>query len=254
MRLVAALLLPPCGPLALAALGAFLYGRKRKLGLWLLGAGLGALALLSLPCASALLQRSLQWHAPLAPEERPLGPEAVVVLGAGLETYAPEYPRGATAGALSLERARYGALLAARMDLPLTVCGGALEPRAPALAVLVADFVQGELALRQRVFVDERSRTTWENAVEARALLAPEGLEHILLVTHAFHMPRAVHAFERVGFAVTPAPMGLRSPPRPRLRDFLPSAHALEESTLALHEWLGLAWYKAAGALGRANP
>jgi uncharacterized SAM-binding protein YcdF (DUF218 family) len=196
---------------------------------------------------ATLLLRSLQWHAPLAPGARPAGPAAVVVLGAGIEPFAPEYAAGAAPGALSLERARYGAALALRLGLPVVVCGGTLSSDAPPLAELVAGFVS-ELGVERDVWMEARSGTTWENALFARELLAPRGIDHVLLVTHAFHMPRAALAFERAGFAVTPAPMGLRRRPGPRPRDCLPSAHALQQSALALHEWLGLAWYRLRGS------
>ena len=253
MRLVASLCLPPLGPLLLAAAGAVLHARRRRrLGAVLLAGGLLLEALLATPLVAALLQLSLQWYAPLAPDARPTGPEVVVVLGAGLEPYAPEYAAGAAPGALSLERLRYGALLSNRLSLPVLVCGGVLEPEAPPLAELLADCLRTELRPGPEVWTEPDSGTTWENAERARAVLAPRGVHHVLLVTHAFHMPRAVYAFERAGLTVTPAPTGLCPRPRPRARDWRPSGRALQESSLALHEWLGLLWYRARAAWGPA--
>jgi uncharacterized SAM-binding protein YcdF (DUF218 family) len=92
-------------------------------------------------------------------------------------------------------------------------------------------------------WVEQQSRNTAQNASQLRALLP---VQHIVLVTHAMHMPRAVAAFERVGFTVTAAPMGFRSgrnDPYDFL-DCLPSGSALIVSRAALHEWLGMFYYK----------
>jgi uncharacterized SAM-binding protein YcdF (DUF218 family) len=248
VHLVATLFLPPLGPLLLAAAGALLCARHRRLGATLLALGLGAQLLLATPLVAALLLGSLQWHAPLAPDARPAGPQVVVVLGASLEPYAPEYAAGAAPGALSLERLRYGAVLSSRLSLPVLVCGGPLEPGAPPLADLLAACLRTELRPGAEVWTEDQSRTTWENAERAGALLSARGLHHVLLVTHGFHMPRSVYAFERAGLTVTAAPTGLRQRPGPRARDFRPSARALQQSALALHEWLGLAWYRVRAA------
>ena len=242
MRFVASLILPPLGPLLLAAAGALLLRRRRRLGRALLIAGLATEALLATPLVASLLLLSLQWHAPLAPGARPPGPQAIVVLGASLEPFAPEYPAGSAPGALSLERARYGAWLASHLDLPVLVSGGVLEADAPPLADLLAACLRDEFHTAEP-WIEDQSGTTWENAQRSRALLAPRGIDHVLLVTHAFHMPRAVLAFEHAGFTVTPAPTVLRRHPLPPPPDHLPSARALQQSALALHEWLGLAWY-----------
>jgi uncharacterized SAM-binding protein YcdF (DUF218 family) len=70
------------------------------------------------------------------------------------------------------------------------------------------------------------------------------GIGEILLVTHGFHMPRAVEAFEKAGMRVIPAPTGMTDPlPKAKFRRFLPSASALQTTYLALHEMLGRLWY-----------
>jgi len=247
LRFLASLVLPPLGPLLVAAAGALLLARRRRLGRALLAAGLLSEALLATPVVAALLLRTLQRHPVLAADARAEGAGAIVVLGASLEPYAPEYPAGAAPGALSLERARYGAWLAARLGLPVLASGGKLEPDAPSLAELLSGCLRDEYGIAE-TWIEAESGTTWENAICSRGVLAPRGIDHVLLVTHAFHMPRAVLAFEHAGFTVTPAPTGLRQRPRPRARDFVPSARALQQSALALHEWLGIVGYRVRAA------
>ena len=62
------------------------------------------------------------------------------------------------------------------------------------------------------IVVEEHSRTTYENALHTKAML---GSARILLVTAAYHMPRAVGLFEKQGFTVTPVTCGYESKHRP---------------------------------------
>ncbi|MDR0330304.1 MAG: YdcF family protein [Chitinispirillales bacterium] len=100
------------------------------------------------------------------------------------------------------------------------------------------------------VILEGKSLNTRENAIYTKAALTEAGLGHdIILVTSAFHMPRAVAVFRKAGFSVTPAPCGYfenkvfsRKP-----LTWLPNAAALFESSIALREYYGIAAYKMAG-------
>jgi uncharacterized SAM-binding protein YcdF (DUF218 family) len=61
---------------------------------------------------------------------------------------------------------------------------------------------------------DGDSRDTRENALRSFALLSPQGITRIALVTHDWHMQRSKMLFEAAGFQVLPAPMGYIQPPR----------------------------------------
>ena len=95
--------------------------------------------------------------------------------------------------------------------------------------------------------VEDRSLTTEENAVYSAQMLAADGIGRVLLVTHAWHMPRAMVAFERAGVEAIAAPTyfvhreGRREPD---YGDWLPSARAFSISYFALHEYLGQIWYQ----------
>jgi uncharacterized SAM-binding protein YcdF (DUF218 family) len=91
--------------------------------------------------------------------------------------------------------------------------------------------------------VEQRSRNTRENAREARAALAPADIHEIVLVSSAWHLPRAVHEFERVGFTVHPVDADYRSSAVERgLQNWLPEAEALATTQLMWKEYLGRAW------------
>ena len=90
---------------------------------------------------------------------------------------------------------------------------------------------------------EDRSADTRENATFSASMLKQGGVQRILLVTSAWHMPRAVAAFEGTGLTVVAAPTGFRSPVADDVTNFLPHWHGLRDSCLALHEWTGRAWY-----------
>ncbi|MEK7245144.1 MAG: YdcF family protein, partial [Pseudomonadota bacterium] len=98
-----------------------------------------------------------------------------------------------------------------------------------------------------RVVFENRSRNTHENAVLTRALVQPRPGETWVLVTSAFHMPRAVGAFRHAGWTVVPYPVDYQLEPDPPSGwgfDFLGGMSALRA---ALHEWSGLVAYRLAG-------
>ncbi len=92
-------------------------------------------------------------------------------------------------------------------------------------------------------WTEDQARDTFQNARNSQALLQAEGIETVLLVTHAWHMPRSVFSFETAGLRVIAAPTRFAFPPEPEVADFWPSMGALHSSYYGLHEWLGLAWY-----------
>ncbi|MEN9727468.1 MAG: hypothetical protein RL434_1834 [Pseudomonadota bacterium] len=227
------------------ALGGWLARRTpgRRRGRILFGAGLASLALLATPIVATLLALPLENIPPFELQGSPPKAEALVVLGGGIYAAAPEFGGADTVHPRTLERLRYAALLKQRVPLPLVVAGGAFNEDEPAEATLMARALADSLGVVPE-FLETRSRNTAENARNTRKLI---DARHILLVTHALHMRRAARAFAAAGFEVTPAPMGYRAvfdPEDLSLFDFLPSADALALSRNALHEYLGLAWYR----------
>ncbi len=208
---------------------------------WLTISALFMLYLLAVAPVSTLLIKGLESASAIPPDQCPEA-DAIVVLGAGRPYVSPEM-EDFLPTAYSLERIRYGAILARRCQLPVMVSGGGERPEAETFArVLEQDYgVKTE-------WVERNSRTTFENAVNARELL---GSKHnrVIVVTHAWHMPRAVMSFEDQGFDVIPAPTSFtwRTVPWNSLYYWIPSSRHLLKSELALHEYLGIVWYWIAG-------
>jgi len=99
-----------------------------------------------------------------------------------------------------------------------------------------------------RVEFEERSRNTAENAEFAKALLKPQPGERWLLVTSAFHMPRAMGCFRAVDFPVTAYPVDFRTVGPGDLNDvFSRAASGLDFTDVGVKEWVGLVAYYLGG-------
>ncbi len=244
VKLLSTLLFPPAINLILLA---FAWPFRRRMP-WLAAGcvfiALSSLYALSTPMGAYGLLQGLQRSPALSSGPLESGVGAIVVLGGGRYRSAPEYGED-TVSMAALVRLRYGVRLYRQHGLPLLVSGGNVYeqrlPEAELMArVLVEDF---GVPVRWREIA---SRNTWENARFSAALLSAAGISRVLLVTHASHMPRSLDAFRRNGIRVIAAPTGFFSHPSPGrgALNWVPRASALHASTVALHEYLGLLWYR----------
>ncbi|MCB1803414.1 MAG: YdcF family protein, partial [Gammaproteobacteria bacterium] len=173
--------------------------------------------------------------------------DAIWVLMAGVERHNPELNGADRLAAMSLERIDFALALHRKTGLPIVVSGGSVRGDTEPLAELASAWLQDRAGVRP-LAVDNTSRDTWENAHNSAAILTDQGVHRVLLVTHAFHMPRAVLSARAAGIDVVPAPFAFMHAPtelRPPLRapDWLPTYANLEKSYLVLHEMAGLVWY-----------
>jgi uncharacterized SAM-binding protein YcdF (DUF218 family) len=251
--LLTALLLPPVPWIALVLLGAWALRRRRAagwplvlaacLGLWLSatwGAG-GMLArwlLTPPPALGAAEIAQLKKAAAAAP-----GEWAIVVLGGGRETVAPEYG-AANLAPTSIERLRYGIWLSRATGIPLAFSGGVGHGAgADAPEAQVAARIAAQEFGRPIRWLESRSRDTRENTLQATALLRDAGVRHLVVVTHGWHMPRAMRAFGdaavRGPLTLTAAPMGLGEAVEGPVLRWMPTSEGLLRVRQVLREWLG---------------
>ncbi len=241
--LVGALLLPPFNFILLCAMGLLLRRSRPRLGF-----ALSALALLLLTvCSTGIgahwLARPLEAMNPPLLSTHALDAQAIVILAGGRQSNAPEYGGQDVPNLISLGRLRYGARLQRATGLPLLVSGGAPEGATLSEAALMATVLREELGTPVH-WVEQASDNTAQNAQYSARMLQQAGVRKMVLVTDALHMPRARRAFEQHGMQVVPAPTVFATYGRRSALRWVPTAAGLRLSYYAMHEWLGLLWYR----------
>lgn len=192
-----------------------------------------ALLLLATPAISGLLRWTLEREVTQAPAPA-TPPAAIIILGAEVI----RGPAGPMVGMLTLERLRAGAALHRRTGLPMLVTGGTLAPGDPPLARLMAQSLAEDFGTPAR-WVEPLAVDTRQNARLSAEMLAAEGITSALVVSHAWHLPRAMDSFAQGGLMATPAPLHLTRVSMGRASDWLPRPDYLAESWFALREWTG---------------
>ena len=248
--IISALLLPPT-PWLLLLLVAWRL-RRRLSGALLLGLCISGLWLCNCEAVGAWLERRLDTPpaltlAQVADLRRSLPGRSpvVLVLGGGSLDLAPEYGEAHLSGQ-SMQRLHYGLWLARQVQAPVMVSGGVGREQAtgPAEASVAARIASRDYG-RPLKWLETRSADTRENARLSLRMLAADGITDVLLVTHSWHMPRALRAFQqeaaRTGFhaRLLAAPMGLAAPQTPQFLQWLPSSDGQRRVNQALHEMVG---------------
>jgi uncharacterized SAM-binding protein YcdF (DUF218 family) len=235
-KALAALVLPPVGPLLLALVGLVLLGRYPRFGRFLAWLGVLVLFVLCLPAVSSRLLHWLDSTPPLDLSQARTA-QVIVIFGGGVRRAAPEY-EGDTLGRLTLERVRYGAWIARKTQLPILVSGGAVYGGTEE-AALMKRALEEEFGVPVK-WVENRSRDTHTNARYTAAILLPQGIKRVVFVAHGFDMPRAVAELAAAGLHVTPAPTAVTraSASVDHPVEWLPGMSALHGSYYALYELL----------------
>lgn len=253
--LLLVLLLPPVPLMMLIGLGGVLMFRRHMrwgsatlmlglLGLWLSCCEgttrwlnhhlLDAPAALNARDLAALHQQQLATH-----------DVAVLVLGAGVRDYVPEY-MGPGLKPLTAERLRYGVWLARRLEAPLGFTGG-IGPSAQHKLFTEAAVV--ERVARDQFnaplqWAENQARDTRENASLSVPLLKASGVHKLVLVTHVEHMPRALKNFHEDAqganaMEIVAAPVGLMVNGSGIWLDWCPSGEGASGVRYVVYEWLG---------------
>ena len=240
------LLLPPGILLLLLALAWWFRRSRPRLAGCCFALGLGGMWLMSLPVMVEWSARALETAPPLAREDwssLAQHADAIVVLGSGRERGDPAWGSDQPTG-IGLERQRYAARLAKASGLPVLTSGGLHYGTPPSEAELMALSMRNDFAVTVR-WKEERSRTTWENAQMSAEILLPEGIKRVVVVTQAWHMPRAVWSFEKAGFSVVPAPVGFLGQDNARpLGGWMPEFKSVWQSGQLLNEAVGQVGYR----------
>ena len=242
-RTIEFLVYPP-GNLLIISLLALAFYRYPTIKYGLLIFGICQLTLFSLPVVSNKLMASLEsQYPPQAKLWETQKADAIVVLGASRNDKAIEFG-GVTVGSAEMERLRYAALLHRQTGLPLLLTGGDPINSGFSEAFLMKQVLKEEFNIEAK-WLEENSHTTWENATLTDEILIKAGVKKAWLVTHAWHMPRSMMVFGDRAVEYLPAPHNHGIFIWDKLwMGWIPQARSLGLSNTALHEWLGLLWYK----------
>jgi len=245
-------LVPPNLFILLTGIGLVLAWRWTRLGLAVATVGGALLYPASMPVVADRLIGSVKALAgamPILPAEAP--PGAIIVLSADYrksDTPGQSY----TVGPLTLERLAEAARAERRLGLPVLVSGGRPDAIDDSLATLMTTVLQDDFGVSVR-WREDRSLNTYENAAFSADILRRAGVPSALLITHCRDMARALWSFYAAGYPVVPAicspkQAGQRRPDDEirslSVSDFFPQVPYLLASHRALHELIGLAWYR----------
>ena len=237
------------------ALVALLLG-WRKFAIFTVAKAFLVLALSTWTSLGALLLHPLEDRF-ARPNPPPADIAGIIVLGGGFEG-SVNLARGGYELNASGDRFVEAAVLARRYpSARVVVTGGAGT-------LLLEGEADGDTAPRlltalgvepSRLVLENRSRNTYENAVFTKEMVDPQPGEIWLLVTSAFHMPRSIGLFRRAGFDVVAWPADYRTAGNetPGLAQDN-HADSLQNTTLAIREWIGLIAYRLTGRLDEVLP
>ena len=236
-------LVPPNLLILAAVIGVALAWRWKRLGLVLATAAIGSLYLVSMPVISYLLIRATEAIAgSIRTPHSEASPGAIIVLAADARR-SDVAGEPDTVGPLTLERLAEAARQQRRLGLPILVSGGPPESDNGSLAALMSKALQENFGLTPR-WHEERSGNTFENASFSAAILRKAGIQEAFIVAHPSDMARALWSFRAAGYPVVPMPTPEGRALSLSPAAFLPQIPALQDSYYALHELIGLAWYR----------
>ncbi len=225
-KFLSTFLLPP-GLFVLALLLISFFERKKRLTYYTSVSLALLIYMLSIEPVKDTLLTPLESKYPV-PEK--FQADAIVVLGGG------SYSTGILKED-SMKRLLTALILHKRTGLPIVISGGAENlPDAEIMKSLLV-----ELGVDRRDIITEvRSRDTEENASYVREICQQRNYKSVVLVTSAYHLPRAVFLFKKEGLSVIPYPTDFKRDLRYNLYSLLPKMSVLNDSVKALREYLAL--------------
>ena len=230
-------------------------GRRARLGRGVLGLSvLFALSISILPIGKAMLL-VLEDRFPIV-HTLPEKVDGVIVLG-GIVDEVVTRSRGQMSIGGGVERLTELAAFAKKfphIKLVFTGGSGKLLTQEIKEADVIGPLLESLGILPGRVIFENRSRNTFENAVFSRDLVQPSPGETWVLITSAFHMPRAVGSFRHAGWRVTPYPVDFNFSANETLALGFSFRGGIGSLSAGLHEWLGLIFYRLTGKTGSFFP
>lgn len=240
---VSALLLPPLVFVVPALFGLMLRRQWPRFGVLVCAASLLALTWFSTVAGARLLVEPLEAQIDALSPTAITDAQAIVVLGGGRHKAAAEYEQLDSPTLTTLGRLRYAAHLHRQTGLPILVTGGAPDGGGESEAAVMARVLRQDFQVPVK-WLEAASINSAQNASLSAGLLRGAGVNRILLVTDALHMVRAQRAFAQRGLQVATAPTYFHSHVDLGPNDYIPGSTGFRLTHYAMHEWVGLLWYR----------
>jgi len=171
----------------------------------------------------------------------------IVILSGGMVLGSPAAgDEGAEIGETTLARLYGGYRIYQKLGCDILLSGGNSPGRSNELPIakVMQDVLLSWGIYKEKIIIEDLSKTTLENAKYSLKKLEEEGYQRIILVTSALHMKRSVKCFKEREIKIIPAPVNYIFGKEPlNILDFLPNAGALSNNFYAIHEWIGLLYY-----------
>ena len=202
------------------------------------------------PSLSYALYANLERSYPPRPIAEHPNTDAIVVLAGGLGLPLP--PRLSMDLRSSADRLLHASRLYHAGKSPLIILSGGnvfSQPGFESESFYALQLLQEWGVPETAIVIEDRSRNTHENAVFTKQVLTQKNIKEVILVTSASHMPRAVATFQTSGIDVVPSPTdyNLVSSSQPGALNWIPSLTAVNWTTNAIREHLGILVYRYKG-------
>ena len=203
--------------------------------------------MLTWPPAAAILAKPLAGR--YVKQLRPAGDaEAIVVLAGAVNDATRERPYSLV-GRDTYRRIMHAAWLFHNWNpLPVLASGGPESQGGKAASLIMRRMLEQEGVPSSKIWTEEQSRSTYENALYSAKILHEHGIHQIALVVEADSMLRAEMCFRKQGLGVTPAPCLFRDTEF-GTNELLPGWQGIYRQEILLHEGIGLLWYWLRGRI-----
>ena len=237
----------PPGIFVLALMGSgvlLIFLKRRKVGIFNLALGLLLWIFCSAPFSNYLIG-GLESGFDVSSN---ITGDSIILLGGGIIDRVPDFSGFGTPTDSMLGRIVTAVRVQKKLDVPIIVSGGKLYENLSSEAQIAKRFMIDLGVSEGQIIIEENARDTYENAKYTREICSKKNYQKPILITSAFHMKRALLSFKKVGLDVTPYPAGFRSKNVQNIGwvSYLPHSGSLEGTSDAIHEYLGILFYKLA--------
>jgi len=200
---------------------------------------------LSTTLVSGMIMRGLE--SDLKIPDNPDG-DVIILLGGGVYDNVPDLSGIGSPSEDMTTRIITAVRLQKRLDIPIIISGGAVFKGTTSEAPIIKRFLIDLGVPAGKIIIEDQSRDTLENAYNTKIICENKGYSKPMLVTSGLHMKRSVLSFDKMDMKVIPIPANLKTSSYKHNigRDYLPDSTSFSNSAYAIHEYLGLLFYKLA--------